>query len=145
MTTKLFKVTSTVPEFRGHKDVHIGWFVLERPAPTNWPYRELIEGEFVDEDWTCQAIDELFSDDEAAAWAAWLRKNRPGEHAIAEAELPYATNVMPTTTIPLGGGQDCLTIWRSPGYDLPFKVEGYFDLRGHELVSKREAAGEAMP
>jgi hypothetical protein len=78
MNTKLFRVTSTVPESHGHKDVHIGWFVLQRPAPTNRPYRELIEGEPVGDantrNWVFSAIDELFSEDEAVAWAAWLRK-----------------------------------------------------------------------
>jgi hypothetical protein len=43
---------------------------------------------------------------------------------------------MPITAIPMGGEQDCLMIWQSRGYDLPFKVEGYFDLRHYEPVSK---------
>jgi len=149
MTTKLFRVTSTVPEFHGHKDVHIDWFVLQRPAPTNRPYRELIEGEPVDDAdtqaWVYNAIDELFSEDEAAAWAAWLRKNRPGEHAVTEAKLPYPPDIMPITAIPLGGEQDCLMIWRSRGYDLPFKVEGYFDLRHYEPVSKVEHPEKSAP
>jgi len=149
MTTKLFQVTSTVPEFHGRKDAHISWFVLQRPTPTNRPYRELIEGELLDDPniryWVYNAIDELFSEDEAAAWAAWLRKNCPCQHAVTEAKLPYPPNIMPITAIPMGGGQDCLMIWRSQGYDLPFKVEGYFDLRRYDSVSKVDDPEKSAP
>jgi hypothetical protein len=149
MTTKLFRVTSTVPEFDGYKDVQIEWFVQQRPAPTNRPYRELIKGEPIEDantqGWIESAIDELFSEDEAAAWAAWLRKNRHGEHAVTEAKLPYLPNTMPISATPFSGDQGCLMIWKSPGYDLPFKVEGYYDLQHYEPVSKVNHPEKSAP
>ena len=36
--------------------------------------------------------------------------------------------------IPVGGGDDFQMLNREPGYNLPFKVWGYFNLVGRELA-----------
>ena len=87
-----------------------------RPTPTNRRYRQLIEGEFVDEifDLGLNAIDELFSEDKRPRGPRGSG-GTPGRTEVTEVELPYPTNVMPITAIPMGGGQDCLMIWESQG------------------------------
>jgi hypothetical protein len=141
MSTKLFHVTTTVPAFHGYRDVVLWWFVDNRPAPTNRPYRELIKSGTSPErlrDLAEGAINEMFSAEEAEAWTAWLREHRGGTTTIEEAELPIEPNTMGVNAIPLGGPQDVLMMWKAPQYTLPFKVGGYYDLRHYERIEPEE-------
>jgi hypothetical protein len=156
MTTELFHIYTRVPVFRGHRDVGLAWFVWGRPAPTNRPYRELVERETVntyggppmtidmldDNHWLylSGAIAELFSGDEAAAWVAWLLEHRKGEHTVEPAKLPMPLNMMGVGAQAVGGETDFLMMWTSPDYDLPFQVAGYYDLRQHELIEQEAEA-----
>jgi hypothetical protein len=47
-------------------------------------------------------------------------------------KLPFPENIMGTSAIPVGGGTDFVTTSESDDYDLPFKVWGFYDVRGCE-------------
>jgi hypothetical protein len=136
----LYYVESTAKEYHGCKDVHITWFMTSRRAAPLAPYAELIVeyGELDDEDrdQAEQWIDEMFTEEEARALLAWLNQHRPGPiHVIGE---PQATPVKARAegggvfgslySIPLGGPQGCI-VPNEADWDLPFKVNGYYDLR----------------
>jgi hypothetical protein len=95
------------------------------------PYAELIENYDANNEmrlYSEEAINEMFSLEEAEAWMAWLKSHQGGcEHEIEEAKLPI--NTMGVGAIPVGGEQDFLMVNQEPDYDLPFTVWDSFDLR----------------
>jgi hypothetical protein len=48
--------------------------------------------------------------------------------------LPIPNNMMGNGARAVGGGDDFYMLHQKPEYLLPFKVEGYFNLVGRELV-----------
>ncbi len=137
MMEKLYRVTTTVPEFKGHRDVLISWFVDKRASRVQRPYAELIVGYDPAEKnlYAEEAVDELFSEAEAETLADWLNANRNGDTRIAEAELPLPANICGFGAIAVGGPTDFLKLNKGPTR-LGFKVLGYYDLRGHEPIDK---------
>jgi hypothetical protein len=130
---RLFKAHTVTDNFKGCKGVWIDWFVLSRDKPLDLPYSELVEGHDDGSDAyfdSREAINELFTADEAQAFKAYIESTNTPEMVIVEpARLPYSLNTMPIRAIPLGGPQDSLMIWKRDGYPLRFRVEGYFDIR----------------
>jgi hypothetical protein len=129
-------------EFHGHKDVHLNWFVLWREAPPDLPYAELIEGydtaalEDAYGGGPEACLQEHFTEDEANALADYLEACGHGRPDITPAELPLAMNCMPVSAIPVGGPQEFLMLHKRESYTLPFKVEGYYDLRHYDFIEE---------
>jgi hypothetical protein len=151
---KLFKVTTTVPEFSAHRNVALCWFVDKRLTPEKRPYADLIEDYKGADDRRCypeSAIDELFSEREAADFLAWLKENR-GENdettKVTEAKLPIHFNEIGLSGVAYGGPVDCLCL---RGLEDPisspigFTACGYFDLRAHEPIDKDSPCPLAVP
>jgi hypothetical protein len=134
---ELFRVSTVVPEYDGCRDVHFEWFRTE-PRP-GFPYWLVIDG-YDDDARTEGAIDELFTREEADALKSYL-DTYPGLTTIARADLPYPNNIIGQGARAVGGGDDFYSLHRADGYPLAFKVAGYFNLRGCELV---EAPGETF-
>jgi hypothetical protein len=142
--TQLYYVETTVPEFHGHRNVLLIWFVTDRAKPVQRPYAELIEDydpayEYIY--YSEEAIDELFSKDEAKAFVAWLKQNRgvtDENIKIVESPLPTTKNAMALRLIPVGGPQDFLIMKEVSGRDSPlgFTVLGYYDLRALKPIDQ---------
>jgi hypothetical protein len=138
MKLKLYHVRTTGVQYCGCKNVAFDWFRCERGEPR--PYAELIENyDLADElvvGYAESAIDGYFTEAEAIALKAYLDREHghEGVTTIKEMELPIPSNTMGVAAIPVGGGTDFLMLHREPAFDLPFEVEGYFDLRGLDLV-----------
>ena len=135
---ELYHVTTIAKKYSGCKNVEFIWFRCERRAPR--PYADLI----VNYDAAAYVyypegyIDELFELDEAQALKDYIDQNygEAGITTIKKAKLPIANNTMGVGEIPVGGSQDFHMLDKAPGYSLPFKVWGYFDLRGCELADE---------
>jgi hypothetical protein len=110
MSETLFTVRS-LADMRGYRDVPIDWFVTER------------QGSSVH-------LGEHFTEDEARALTDWLAEHRKCATTIEPVKLPEPDNVMSFNEMPVGGETDFLMIDEAPEYDLPFKVNGHFDVRG---------------
>lgn len=136
----LYQVTTMVPEFACHRNVPISWCLIERTGLR--PYAALIEDYNPTAD--CRraeaAVDELFNEEQAAALKAHLDREHGPEivTTVEEAKVPFPNNVI--------GCEDmygCSLMWgplnlpTTPGYDLPFEVWGYFDLRHCEPIPGR--------
>jgi hypothetical protein len=142
MKVRLFEAYTVTENFdESGKRVAIHWHVW-RDEPLELPYNELIEAG--DDDYTDffdprDAINELFTADEAQAFKAYFEGIHAPERVIVEpACLPILCAVtMPISAIPLGGPQDVMMIWKRDGYPLRFKVGGYFDLRHAVTPRKR--------
>jgi hypothetical protein len=142
-SVKLFRMRSVANHLRGHKNVPIGWFVDKRehrlfgPGGTaNVAYREVIKDydpDYPDAHFAEWVLEEYFAEDEASAFAEWVKVHRNDKTATVEqATLPIKKNIMPFSAIPVGGKTDFLMTGESTDYNLPFKVWGYFDVRGCE-------------
>jgi len=162
----LYSVTSTVAEYRGHKDVVFNWFVLRRQVPV-FPFTEeedagprgprlpeRLAGVLVDlpdaytpEDLWCSecALNRMFTPDEAEMLAEYLRAHCGDEPAIHEEELPVECGRMDPLGIPTGGPQGFYRLDRTPGYPLSFEVWGYYDLRRADGPYSDEAERYARP
>jgi hypothetical protein len=135
---KLYRVTTIVKEYDGCKNVAFAWFKSDLPAEPRRPYHELI----ADYDpsvrtigYAEDAIKELFTEDEAKQLVAYLdREHGDQETTIEEQKLPIPNNCCGYSANAVGGGDDFYTLDKRPDYSLPFKVWGYFDLVGCELI-----------
>jgi hypothetical protein len=139
----LYHVSTIVKTYRGCKNVAFDWFRCERRAPR--PYADLIENYDPFDDLVVypeECIDELFELDEAQALKDYIDQNYgdAGITTIKKIQLPIANNMMGAGAIPVGGLTDHHMLDNAPGYSLPFKVWGYFDLRGCELADGPKAA-----
>jgi len=80
-------------------------------------------------------IDELFTEAEAALVKAYLDREYPDdETTIVEMRLPIPKNSIGFFAIGVGGGDGFYMLNKESPYDLPFKVWGYFDLVGCQLI-----------
>jgi hypothetical protein len=84
------------------------------------------------------AVDELFTFDEANALKQYLDRHHGDEDetSIEKAEIPLPNNVGGIGAIAVGGGDDFYELHKERQYSLPFKVEGYFNLVGCELIDE---------
>jgi hypothetical protein len=115
-----------------YEEVKVNWFVVGRPIPLV-PYAEAIQdyGRLDEKEraFPEEYINEQFSRPEAEALKKYLDR-RPEVTTRSEAiELPVMANASGCRRLPRGQGSDFLTLFREKGYDLPFKVEGYFSVR----------------
>jgi len=136
---KLYSVHTTVKEHRGCKDVRFAW--LRSGGNTERPYAKLIEDydpKDKDAAYAEGAVDELFTAIEAGALREYLDNHHgdTGVTTIDPADLPIAKNVFPLSAMSVGGGDDFYQLYEEPKYSLPFKVMGYFNLVGCELVGE---------
>jgi hypothetical protein len=136
---ELYRVMTIVKKYDGCKNVGFEWFRCERRALRS--YADLIE------DYDPSAahvaypegcIDEMFELDEGQASKDYIDQNygKAGITTIEKAELPIPNDMMGVGATPVGGGQDFYRLDKAPNYSLPFKVWGYFDLRGCELADR---------
>jgi hypothetical protein len=138
---RLFHVYSDVNHHRGYKNVRFQWFVHKREKPLfgkdgllGIEYRDVIE----DYDTTSMryyaedAVEELFTEDEAKAFVEFVKTLGDETATVESVKLPMPNNMMGVGAIPIGGEDQCLMFSKAPDYDLPFKVGGYYSLRGCE-------------
>lgn len=140
MTTpdNLFSVTSTAPDYHGHKNVRFRWFVhapkIRRPYQRMiWGYKPASRQAGYSE---C-AVDELFTEREAMALKQYLDQcGSFGATEIKKADLPYPYNVAGWGAHPVGGGIDFYELNQHDGYSLPFIARGYYDIRESDPPNK---------
>jgi hypothetical protein len=106
---KLYRVMTTVREFRGCKNVVFIWFRYMPPGRR--PYAVLIkdyEPERALSVYTESLIEELFTWDEARQLKDYLARHhgREGKTVIKEEPLPVENNMMGYGGLAVGGGDD---------------------------------------
>ena len=134
---KLYQVWSTAKEFDGCKNVGFAWF-FNGQRPEHRPNAELIENYNAKAHgihYAEEYIEQLFTLEEAQQLKNYLhheyRDANTGPATIEEVQFPVANNILGGGSIPVGGDCDFYMLDRTPGYPLPFKAWGYFDLRQH--------------
>ena len=131
---KLFTVETTVPRWRGFKDVEFSWLQVGTRTPGR-PYEMLIEDYDPSDPSGTNAspenrIDELFTEFEAAMLKRYLDQEHPDVITeIKGVKLPILNNSMGWLLWPLGVGMGFYRLSQDQGYHLPFKVWGHFNLR----------------
>jgi hypothetical protein len=144
---KLYRVSTTVDELAGYRDVLLTWTADGRKAPPV-PYTDALEGlerGHEPDPYQRGAVDELYTLEEAKALAAYLRKHY-GDQAsrteIDEQPLPIPSNTMPLGFLPTGGGVGQLPPVHETDYQFIFEVRGCYDPRRHEAVTEPPPVAE---
>ena len=114
-TTAKETVKTTAKEYDGCRDVVFCWFRHPMPRITRC-YSEIV-------------VEELFTWDEAQQLVDYLKDFKGSTTVVEEYPLPVEPGYMGKSCIAVGGGDD---FYELPGYALPFKVSGYFNLVGRK-------------
>lgn len=139
MTIKLYRVTTIVKEFDKYKRVPIEWACIPEQSSRPRPYYQLIEsceqmGTIL---YAFEAIDELFTEEEARTLVTYLVRDRDEIfNSIIPVKLPIPLNSV---------GLDALrkhnfSLYATPGYPLPFKVQGFPDFDACEPLAPDDDA-----
>ena len=120
MIAKLYRVQTRTDAIEGYDDVLVTWVAAGREAPPA-PYANAIEGLGSDDEadlYRRNAVDELFTFEEAEEWVDYLQSHYGGESAeVVEEPLPLPGNAMALSDVPVGGGVDQILPVR--GEDFP--------------------------
>jgi hypothetical protein len=144
---KLFTVRSSIT-LHGFRNVLVAWFVSTRERLLFGPngslgvdVRDVLPnygGDYAGYD-SADALEEYFTESEAKMFSDWLLTYRQTATAVEPEQFPIMlegnTILGAIGSTPVGGETNFLMISRSPDYDLPFQVEGYFDVRGCERIA----------
>jgi hypothetical protein len=135
----LFTIGSRAQHLFGYRDIPMCWSVDRRPqqlfgdgGALGVPHQTVIADYDAGDDvaYAEAALEESFTEDEAAAFAEWLRTHRPilaHDLKVTPVKLPINNNSIGFGAMPVGGGVDHLVF--GDDYDLPFRVLGYYDIR----------------
>jgi hypothetical protein len=156
---KLYQPRTIVPEFphRGqlYKDVQLTWLMDRRryPAPFEEfispdaepvaPFAEAIQNYDRLEDsnkfYAEESLQELFTERELKQLQEYLLLAHDDREALAEeVSLPLVSKSFPLSGIPVGGSSGWYDLHQEPEYSLPFKVFGFFDVDGYEVIGRSE-------
>jgi hypothetical protein len=97
MAATLYRVQTRTDAIEGYDDVLITWAAEGRTAPVA-PYADVIEGlgsgDHADQ-FRRNAVDELFTFEEAQAWVAYLQRHYSSESSeVVEQPLPLPPNAV---------------------------------------------------
>lgn len=128
---KLFYASTIVPKYADYRNVRFDWFVGKRPVKLGVHYAGVIERyESLDHDsrlYAEAAIDEMFTEAEVQAFAAWLQELHGVGCDIVEVALPIPGNERPISGVPCEHWEGYYMLHESRKYSLPFEVDGLFD------------------
>jgi hypothetical protein len=142
-TTKLYNVTSVIDGWphRGsvYNGVQVIWFVESRDTDPGFDYAAMLEGCDLPallpaNTYERGLVDDLFTEDEAAQLAAYLKTAHDIDVEITEEPLPIATRsadgveLMSVSALAVGGTDDFYNLYMHDEYTLQFRVCGYFSM-----------------
>ena len=131
-----------------YNGVYVDWFISRREKPVG-PYAFLIEDYTgLDEEerlYTQDRADQMFTDDEALQFAAYLKFAHNTEVIISEEAVPIPSRkgdaqIIGVGSLAVGGNSDFHMLDREPGYSLPFPVWGYYHILDQEVVEEPSLA-----
>jgi hypothetical protein len=146
----LYRAISVVHRFpyRGsrYNCVSIYWFVDRRETPVA-PYEQVIEGyanlSERDQHMAQTIADEALTAEEVELLREYLHRVHDDCIWTRSVDLPIknVNGTMPFGGVPAGGGCDFYMMPEEDGYDLPFRVWGYFDVRDCPIAPERPDQG----
>jgi hypothetical protein len=109
MAATLYRVQTRTDAIEGYDDVLITWAAEGRTSPVA-PYADVIEGLGSGDEadlFRRNAVDELFTFEEAQAWVAYLQRHYSSESSeVVEQPLPLPGNPVALSDMPVGSGVD---------------------------------------
>ena len=150
--TRLYSVSSVIDDWPYKEDRYVGvvvqWLVVDRQEPVA-PYEKCIENYNPSDPYQKGLLDECFTLTEATALAEHLKKHHDTNCKLVEVKLPMPGGDIPLSYVTVGGGCDLHMLNKEDGYELPFAVYGYFDIRQSELMhdctAERELVEDEIP
>lgn len=133
---KIYHVYSIVNNFRYKKifydKLKINWFIADRKEPPV-PFEQAILN-YSSLSTAARArpenhIKECFTSEEAEALKKYLADVQKTSAVIEEKELPINNTEKGRRDLPPGPGTDFIALYKKQNYDLPFKVEGIFNVK----------------
>lgn len=140
-------VTAIISEFDEYQNVDFHLFHTEMSNEELARLVVLAPGRIIDDvaHWyTASAIEQTFSKAEVKQLYAYF-KQRGNVRLKARRAYSPTNDSMGYGAYPVGGGNDFYTFSEEPGYSLPFKVWGYFDLRHRGRESDSDDASFELP
>lgn len=133
---KMYHVFSIVNHFRYKKifydKLKINWFMKDREEPSVpldqaiLNYSSLSTAGRVHPE---NHIKECFTSEEAEALKKYLAEVQKTSAVIEEKVLPISESEKGYRDLPSGPGTDFIALYKKQNYDLPFKVEGIFNVK----------------
>src|ERR687889_1271780 len=109
MAATLYRVQTRTDAIEGYDDVLITWAAEGRTVPVA-PYADVIEGLGSGDEpdlFRRNAVDELFTFEEAETWVAYLQSHYSNESSEeVEQPLPLQGEAIALSDIPVGSGVD---------------------------------------
>jgi len=142
---RLYNFVLTLRKFDGFIDVKLHIFRWDRYAapfdPKNYLPTSITFPDEMMEECALQHIQESFTHLEAIHINEYLLKLKGVKNIeLNNCSIPHDGSVIPVGRMPVSGRDtDFYKFFKRDGYWLPFKIAGYFDLRGLEPVTKEEA------
>ena len=134
MAATLYRVQTRTDAIEGYDDVLITWAAEGRTSPVA-PYADVIEGLGSGDEpdlFRRNAVDELFTFEEAQAWVAYLQRHYSSESSeVVVQPLPLPPNAVALSDMPVGSGVDQIMPVREEDFPFSFQVYGCYDLREH--------------
>lgn len=128
---ELFTAYSIVDNFKGFKNVHFYWFCSNREQPPA-PFHELINNYNNLDDhsrfYAEQYILELFTREEIESFRQYLKTFHNDYPFFHEVSLPIPDIFLPRSATCFGPSEGFIQLFKDKNYNLPFKVEAYYDL-----------------
>jgi hypothetical protein len=122
---KLYNCWSKV-HYGGCSELTFNWIVVKRKEQRSCEGLTKDPGDPYQE----ENVDQMFSEHEVEQLREYLRVQHPEtELVVKEAELP--TPYAAIDACGYGGGDDGYMLYGEEGYNLPFKVMGFFRMRRH--------------
>lgn len=133
---KMYHVYSIVNHFR-YKEVFydnlkINWFIADRkepPVPFDQAILNYSSLSTAARTHPENHIRECFTSEEAEALKKYLADVQKTSAVIEEKELPINNTEKGRRDLPPGPGTDFIALYKKQNYDLPFKVEGIFNVK----------------
>ncbi len=127
MAATLYRVQTRTDAIGGYDDVLITWAAAGRTSSVA-PYADVIEGlgsgDHADL-FRRNAVDELFTFEEAEVWVAYLQRHYSNESSeVVEQPLPLPPNAGALSDMPVGSGVDQIMPVREEDYPFSFQVYG---------------------
>ncbi len=139
LTIRLFKILSIVNNFkfkdRVYDNVKINWFVVEREKPII-PYEKVImlysRMSGIEKTNIAQYIDEKFTLREGRLLEKYIENTPDIKTIFEDIHIPIIENVRSFANIIGAMNTSRITLYKKKDYNLPFKVEGIFNITDAE-------------
>ncbi len=128
-----------------YEDVYLNLFQSQMPEEEAKALLEPLgfTSEMEDYLYIVSQAEQTFTEQQADELIAYLEAHKGTDAWKEPAEKPVE-NGIGFGAIPVGGPQDCYMLYKEDGYNLSFRAEAYYDVRGAEYLGRSRSALDGL-